>query len=130
MHAELEECVTRFVGKPAAVVFGMGYATNSAIIPVLIGKVCIGLPFMMKAYVVSFLKPMLKLIFFPVMSCIQGGLIISDSLNHSSIVNGARGSGATIRVFQHNSKHLLCFSFRGSFHIMDGLHVYSLACVS
>lgn len=40
MHAELEECVTRFVGKPAAVVFGMGYATNSAIIPVLIGKVC------------------------------------------------------------------------------------------
>lgn len=24
--------------------------------------------------------------------CLQGGLIISDSLNHSSIVNGARGS--------------------------------------
>ena len=37
----------------------------------------------------------------------QGGLIISDSLNHSSIVNGARGSGATIRVFQHNSKSLV-----------------------
>lgn len=35
---------------------------------------------------------------------LQGGLIISDSLNHNSIVNGARGSGATIRVFQHNSK--------------------------
>lgn len=35
---------------------------------------------------------------------IQGNLIISDSLNHNSIVNGARGSGATIRVFQHNSK--------------------------
>ncbi|XP_024973128.1 long chain base biosynthesis protein 2a-like isoform X2 [Cynara cardunculus var. scolymus] len=32
----------------------------------------------------------------------KGGLIISDSLNHNSIVNGARGSGATIRVFQHN----------------------------
>ncbi|XP_048500440.1 long chain base biosynthesis protein 2a isoform X2 [Beta vulgaris subsp. vulgaris] len=48
----------------------MGYVTNSAIIPVLVGK---------------------------------GGLIISDSLNHSSIVNGARGSGATIRVFQHNT---------------------------
>lgn len=29
VHAELEECVTRFVGKPAAVTFGMGYATNS-----------------------------------------------------------------------------------------------------
>ncbi|KAH9743225.1 Long chain base biosynthesis protein 2a [Citrus sinensis] len=33
----------------------------------------------------------------------KGSLIISDSLNHNSIVNGARGSGATIRVFQHNT---------------------------
>ncbi|PKA53909.1 Long chain base biosynthesis protein 2d [Apostasia shenzhenica] len=70
LHAELEDLVARFVGKPAAILFGMGYATNSAIIPSLIGK---------------------------------GGLIISDSLNHNSIVNGARGSGATVRVFQHNS---------------------------
>ncbi|KAL5173400.1 Long chain base biosynthesis protein 2a [Glycine soja] len=69
LHLELEECVAKFVGKPAAIVFGMGYVTNSAILPVLMGK---------------------------------GSLIISDSLNHNSIVNGARGSGATIRVFQHN----------------------------
>ncbi|XP_066341577.1 long chain base biosynthesis protein 2a-like [Miscanthus floridulus] len=61
LHTELEELVARFVGKPAAVLFGMGY---------LIGK---------------------------------GGLIISDSLNHNSIVSGARGSDATVRVFQHNS---------------------------
>ena len=39
LHAELEECVAKFVGKPSALVFGMGYVTNSAIIPVLIGKV-------------------------------------------------------------------------------------------
>ena len=32
----------------------------------------------------------------------RGTLIISDSLNHTSIVNGARSSGATIRVFKHN----------------------------
>ncbi|KAL6975905.1 serine palmitoyltransferase component [Sarracenia purpurea var. burkii] len=70
LHTELEEIVAKFVGKPAAIVFGMGYLTNSAILPVLMGK---------------------------------GGLIISDSLNHNSIVNGARGSGATIRVFQHNT---------------------------
>uniref|UniRef100_A0A3Q7GYN5 serine C-palmitoyltransferase n=1 Tax=Solanum lycopersicum TaxID=4081 RepID=A0A3Q7GYN5_SOLLC len=70
LHSELEVCVANFVGKPAAIVFGMGYVTNSAILPVLIGK---------------------------------GGLIISDSLNHNSIVNGARGSGSTIRVFQHNT---------------------------
>uniref|UniRef100_M4DSS4 Aminotransferase class I/classII large domain-containing protein n=1 Tax=Brassica campestris TaxID=3711 RepID=M4DSS4_BRACM len=69
VHVELEECVAKYVGKHSAIVFGMGYATNSFIIPVLIGK---------------------------------GGLIISDSLNHSSIINGARGSGANIRIFQHN----------------------------
>ena len=32
----------------------------------------------------------------------KGGLIISDELNHSSLVNGARLSGASIRVFKHN----------------------------
>ncbi|KAJ6375317.1 hypothetical protein OIU77_000320 [Salix suchowensis] len=74
---ELRHCIMNWrsvlqtlLGKPAAIVFGMGYVTNSAILPVLIGK---------------------------------GGLIISDSLNHNSIVNGARGSGATVRVFQHNT---------------------------
>jgi hypothetical protein len=36
---ELEELVARFVGKPAAILFGMGYVTNSAIIPALVGKV-------------------------------------------------------------------------------------------
>ncbi|KMZ64165.1 Long chain base biosynthesis protein [Zostera marina] len=70
LHEELEDLIAKYVGQPAAVCFGMGYVTNSAIIPVLIGK---------------------------------GGLIISDSLNHSSIINGARGSGATVRVFQHNT---------------------------
>ncbi|KAI4975442.1 hypothetical protein ZWY2020_049049 [Hordeum vulgare] len=70
LHTELEELVSRFFGKPAAILFGMGYGTNSVIIPILIGK---------------------------------GGLIVSDSLNHISIVNGARGSGATVRVFQHNN---------------------------
>lgn len=40
LHTELEELVARFVGKPAAILFGMGYVTNSAIIPILIGKVC------------------------------------------------------------------------------------------
>ena len=46
LHADLDECVAKFVGKPAALVFGMGYVTNSAIIPVLIGKVSgVSLPF-------------------------------------------------------------------------------------
>jgi len=32
----------------------------------------------------------------------KGGLILSDSLNHASLVVGCRLSGATTRVFQHN----------------------------
>ena len=37
----------------------------------------------------------------------KGSLIVSDSLNHSSIVNGARASGAKVRVFKHdNPEHL------------------------
>lgn len=31
-----------------------------------------------------------------------GALIVSDSLNHTSIVNGARAAPANIRVFRHN----------------------------
>ncbi|RKP39229.1 pyridoxal phosphate-dependent transferase [Dimargaris cristalligena] len=33
----------------------------------------------------------------------KGCLLISDELNHSSLVTGSRLSGATIRVFRHNS---------------------------
>ncbi|KAL8143919.1 hypothetical protein V2J09_016951, partial [Rumex salicifolius] len=75
LHSSLTE-------NPAALVFAMGYATNSAIIPVLIGND--------NSAEIRDLD-----------DTEQGGLIISDSLNHSSITNGARGS---ISVFQHNSK--------------------------
>lgn len=37
----------------------------------------------------------------------RGDLLISDELNHTSIVNGARSSGASIRTFRHNdTSHL------------------------
>ncbi|CAM9846182.1 unnamed protein product, partial [Phaeothamnion confervicola] len=32
----------------------------------------------------------------------RGSLVVSDSLNHMSIVSGCRASGAAIRVFRHN----------------------------
>jgi hypothetical protein len=75
VHDELEREVASFVGKEAALVFGMGFATNSLTLPVLMrGK---------------------------------DSLIISDSLNHASIVAGVRGSGARVKVFRHNEpEHL------------------------
>ena len=40
MVRQLEKQVARFVGKPDALVFGMGFCTNSTNIPALMGKVC------------------------------------------------------------------------------------------
>ena len=69
LHEELETLVASFVGKEAAITFGMGFATNATNMPVFVGKGC---------------------------------LIVSDALNHTSLVLGARLSGAKIRVFKHN----------------------------
>lgn len=41
LHEELENSIARFVGKPAAMVYGMGFATNSTTLPSLIGKVAL-----------------------------------------------------------------------------------------
>ncbi|XP_062378428.1 serine palmitoyltransferase 2 isoform X2 [Sardina pilchardus] len=73
-HKDLEELVARFLGVESAMVFGMGFATNSMNIPAIIEK---------------------------------GSLILSDELNHASLVLGARLSGATIRVFKHNNMQSL-----------------------
>ncbi|KAL0024670.1 hypothetical protein WJX77_007715 [Trebouxia sp. C0004] len=68
-HVELDSLVAQFVGCEDAITFGMGFATNSVVIPALVGKGC---------------------------------LVLSDSLNHASIVSGVRGSGAKVKVFVHN----------------------------
>ncbi|XP_045384350.1 LOW QUALITY PROTEIN: serine palmitoyltransferase 3 [Lemur catta] len=73
-HQELEDLVAKFLNVEAAMVFGMGFATNSMNIPALVGKGC---------------------------------LILSDELNHTSLVLGARLSGATIRIFKHNNAQSL-----------------------
>jgi len=70
LHRDLESEVASFIGKEDAIVFNMGYGTNSGTLPSLVGKGC---------------------------------LILSDALNHTSIVNGARASGADIRVFAHDN---------------------------
>jgi 7-keto-8-aminopelargonate synthetase-like enzyme len=37
-HIELETLTARFVGKEAAFVVGMGFATNSLVLPAIVGK--------------------------------------------------------------------------------------------
>lgn len=74
LHVQLERLVARFVNKPEAMIFNMGFATNALMIP-------------------SFCSP--------------GTLIISDELNHTSLVFGSRLSGASIRVFKHNDPKAL-----------------------
>nr|CAH8828881.1 unnamed protein product [Trichobilharzia regenti] len=69
LHKELEDLVAEFVGQEAAIVFSMGFATNSLNLPCLVDKEC---------------------------------CVISDELNHTSLVLGCRLTGATVRRFRHN----------------------------
>ncbi|KAK9376086.1 pyridoxal phosphate-dependent transferase [Lipomyces chichibuensis] len=41
LHIETEDLIARFVGKEAAMVFSMGYATNAAAFPSLVSKGCL-----------------------------------------------------------------------------------------
>jgi len=69
IHEKLEASVAKYLDVEAAMVFGMGFATNSMNIPTLVEKGC---------------------------------LILSDELNHASLVLGCRLSGARVKVFKHN----------------------------
>lgn len=100
LHDQLEHMVAKFVGKPAAITFNMGYMTNASAIPALMGKV----QRLTAAYAVCVqVQPLpCRLHLHMSHTPLQGGLIVSDANNHTSIVNGARASGAAIRVFKHN----------------------------
>lgn len=83
--------VAEFVGKEEAVTFGMGYATNSTTIPCLVGKVgyVLYVPLLLSTVIIITYTRSLNQ---------KGDLLISDNLNHASIVVGCRSSTATIRV--------------------------------
>ena len=86
-HVELDQLVAKFVQKEDAITFGMGFATNSVVIPALVGKGC---------------------------------LVISDSLNHASIVTGVRGSGAKVKVsvtIAPAAQLMSCTAFTSAFSI-------------
>jgi serine palmitoyltransferase len=75
LESALERQIAQFVGKPAALVLSMGFSTNSSGMPALIDAFGEG----------------------------ERVLILSDELNHRSIVEGARASRAHIRCFSHNN---------------------------
>jgi len=64
--------IARFLNKPSALTFGMGFAVNAVNIPALVDKTC---------------------------------LIMSDELNHTSLILGSRLSGALVKTFKHNNPH-------------------------
>lgn len=77
---ELEQKMAKYLGVEAALVMGMGFATNSNNIPPLAGG--------------------------------KGTLIMSDELNHASLIVGCKISGATCKVFKHNDTNDLEMKLR------------------
>ncbi len=68
LHAELERRLAAFKRAEASLVYQSGFATNSGLIPQLVG---------------------------------EGDLIVSDELNHGSIIDGTRLSRADRTVYRH-----------------------------
>ena len=68
LHVELERRLARFKGAEASLVYQSGFATNSGLIPQLVG---------------------------------EGDLVVSDELNHGSIIDGVRLSKADRAVYRH-----------------------------
>ena len=75
LQSVLETKIASFLNKEAAVVIGMGFATNTSVIP---------------AILTDGVDP-------------ENVLVLSDSFNHASIVEGIRLSGAKVKVFKHNN---------------------------
>jgi glycine C-acetyltransferase len=68
VHVELERRLARFKGAEASLAYSSGFATNSGLIPQLVG---------------------------------EGDLVISDELNHGSIIDGVRLSKGERAVYRH-----------------------------
>ncbi|CAL2042623.1 CBN-SPTL-3 protein [Caenorhabditis brenneri] len=69
VHKSVDRTIAEYLRVEDAIVFPMGFATNSMNIPSLVD---------------------------------EGSLILSDRLNHASLVTGCRLSGANTLVFKHN----------------------------
>ncbi len=130
LHVELEELVARFVGKEAALVYNMGKCRGCRCV-----CTCVCPPTYLHACART--SSCVVLVYWTDDSLLdtptntdtsppspsptgfgtnsttipalvgRGSLIISDTLNHTSIVNGCRASGAHVRTFHHNDSKSL-----------------------
>lgn len=91
LHQQLEQTVANFLSVQDAMIFGMGWGVNATAIPALVGK---GTSFLSFLFLID--KHIIYILLY------LGSLIISDSINHNSIVTGARASGAKIKTFPHD----------------------------
>ena len=124
LHTELEELVARFVGKEAALVYNMGTFLRACVRRSVCrsvgrdGCASVGrrtwtgdtdrtflshLPINPHPHNPPQHPPGFGTNSTTIPALVgKGSLIISDTLNHTSIVNGCRASGAYVRTFHHN----------------------------
>lgn len=79
IHREFEEAIAKFKGGEDAIVWPSGYAANVGVITAVMDPI--------KVRAQDFLS--------------RKGVIISDELNHASIVDGARLSKAEVAIYKH-----------------------------
>ncbi|MCJ7580049.1 MAG: aminotransferase class I/II-fold pyridoxal phosphate-dependent enzyme [Candidatus Aminicenantes bacterium] len=87
IQTELEKKLTDFFGYEGSITFPSGFLANIGVIRMLVD------PF-----------PYTKLL-----SHGQEGLIISDELNHASVIDGIRLSNAARIIYKHNDMNELCY---------------------
>jgi len=80
IHIKMEEMLAKFTGKDDALTTGTGFGTNSGLVPAIINL--LGMKVRM-----------------PLFS--RDDVIISDELNHASIIDGCRLAKAKIVVYKH-----------------------------
>lgn len=104
IHEELEELLARYKGGEAAIVFPTGYSANLGIVSAVVN-----IP---KVTPLDYIR--------------RNDIVISDELNHASIIDGIKMSKKPFRVYRHNDmndleRHLKRCRHRGKLVVTDGV---------
>lgn len=104
IHAELEELLARYKGGESAIVFPTGYAANLGIVSAVVN-----------------IPKVTPLDYFR-----REDMVVSDELNHASIIDGIRLSQKPACIYRHNDMNdleqkLKCYRRRGKLVVTDGV---------